>query len=288
VVTLPHVAPEDDSSAAGIHRHAHLIECRLVVYHAAAASEEIVCDVLSEGVFRGSAQRFEDHISALMVPIESARFDMGTDQADVRHFCGESPHHTCKLSAFQMMRVQVTAELFSRIDPVQRKPPRPDREKPAVNVTWAQAALFALWMGCRLPTEAEWEYSCGAGAPAQWCCETERQLRSYAWYSFNARDRMQIVATREPNALQLFDMHGNAWEWCQDDYDQYFYHRAPQVDPVHLADAGWAAGAGEKVVRGGSMNALPEMCRSRYRFHEAAGFWAGDLGFRLARDMNLG
>jgi formylglycine-generating enzyme required for sulfatase activity/proteasome lid subunit RPN8/RPN11 len=248
------------------------------------AQEDVIAEVLSDGILRDSAQRFEEHIAPLTEPIKGAHFAMGTDQADVRHFYGESPRHACQLSAFQMMRVQVTAELFSLIDPSEHKPSRSDRKKPVVNVTWAEAVLFALWMGCRLPTEAEWEYCCGTDSSAQWCCNSEQQLRRYAWYSANARDRMHIVATREPNALGLFDMHGNAWEWCQDDYDQYFYRQAPLVNPVNLSDAGHdVAAPGEKVVRGGSMNALAEMCRTRYRFHEAAKFWAGDLGFRLAR-----
>ncbi|HEY2577410.1 MAG TPA: SUMF1/EgtB/PvdO family nonheme iron enzyme [Streptosporangiaceae bacterium] len=246
----------------------------------ALAEPEAVQDVLRNSVFGGSAERFETHIAPLLQPIAAARFDMGTDQADLRHFYGESPRHACELPAFQLLRTPVTAGLFALIDPDNRTPPRADRNRPVVNVTWAEAALFAMWMGGRLPTEAEWEYCCGAGSPTPWCCATEAALAGYAWYCVNSRDQTQAVATREPNELGLFDMHGNVWEWCQDDYDQYFYRRSPRVNPVSLARDEPAAG--EKAVRGGAMNALPEMCRTRFRFHEAAGFWAADLGFRLA------
>jgi formylglycine-generating enzyme required for sulfatase activity/proteasome lid subunit RPN8/RPN11 len=237
---------------------------------------ETVRDVLADSVFAGSAERFATHIAPLLQPIAAASFEMGTDQAGLRHFYGESPRHRCGLSAFRMLRIPVTSGLFALIDPDNRTPPREDLARPVVNVTWAEAALFALWMGCRLPTEAQWEYCCGAGAPTPWCCGTEDELARYAWYCVNSRDQVQAVATREPNALGLFDMHGNVWEWCQDDYDQHFYGRSPWLNPVNLTNES------QKSVRGGAMNALPEMCRTRFRFHEAAGFWATDLGFRLA------
>jgi formylglycine-generating enzyme required for sulfatase activity/proteasome lid subunit RPN8/RPN11 len=250
------------------------------------AGAVVVRDVLAESLLRDSARRYEEHIAPLMTAIGPAHFEMGTDQSRAGHFYGESPRHACDLPAFGILRVPVTAGLFSLISPVRAGRPGvagPDRNKPVVSVTWAEAALFALWMGCRLPTEAEWEYCCGAGSPAQWCCESERQLPDYAWYSVNTGDQIQLVGTRQPNSLGLFDMHGNVWEWCLDDYDQDFYRRAPRLSPVRLATAGTCAQA-EKVVRGGSMNGLAEMCRTRYRFHEPAGFRAADLGFRLAHE----
>jgi formylglycine-generating enzyme required for sulfatase activity/proteasome lid subunit RPN8/RPN11 len=247
------------------------------------AHADTVREVLSEGLLRGSAERYEDYIAPYMTQVGSARFDMGTDQASARHFYGESPRHACSLPAFEIMRNQVTADLFWLIEDDDPKHTRTGKGRPVVEVTWAEAALFALWMGCRLPTEAEWEYCCGAGSAADWCCESEEQLPRYAWYSANAGDEVQPVAVREPNALGLFDMHGNVWEWCLDDYDQDFYRRAPTVSPLNLANDPGGAGSQDKVVRGGSMNALAEMCRTRYRFHEPTGFRAADLGFRLAR-----
>jgi formylglycine-generating enzyme required for sulfatase activity len=249
-----------------------------------SAGQGVVDEILSGGLLRGSSERYQEHIASLMVTIENSRFEMGSDRSNICHFCGECPRHCCGLSAFQIMRIQVTNKLFSLIEPGNRNPARPERGKPVVNVTWSEAALFALWMGCRLPTEAEWEYSCGAGSCTDWCCESERQLRRYAWYSANARDQLQLVATREPNKLGIFDMHGNVWEWCQDDYDQDFYRQKPSVDPLNRGNSGTdVGGRKDKVVRGGSMNALAEMCRTRYRFHEPAEFRAEDLGFRLAR-----
>ncbi|HVB46268.1 MAG TPA: SUMF1/EgtB/PvdO family nonheme iron enzyme [Streptosporangiaceae bacterium] len=246
--------------------------------------QEVIDEILSDGLRRGSAERYQEHIAPFMVPIERSRFEMGSGQDNASHFCGESPLHCCELSDFQIMRVPVTNELFGLVETGRLNPTRLEHGMPVVNVTWSESALFALWMGCRLPTEAEWEFCCGAGAPTEWCCESEWQLRQYAWYSANARDQIQAVATRKPNKLGLFDMHGNVWEWCQDDYDQDFYCHGLSVDPLNRGGAGTRDGVRkDKVVRGGSMNALAEMCRTRYRFHEHFQFKAADLGFRLAR-----
>jgi formylglycine-generating enzyme required for sulfatase activity len=89
------------------------------------------------------------------------------------------------------------------------------------------------------------------------------------------------VATREPNALGLFDFHGNVWEWCEDDYAADFYGRAPLSDPINYGPE--VSRHTHKVSRGGGFLALAEMCRTRFRLHDPAEFWAPDLGFRLAR-----
>ena len=101
----------------------------------------------------------------------------------------------------------------------------------------------------------------------------------YAWYSESSGGQVQEAGTREPNPLGLYDLHGNVWEWCEDDYDADFYRRSPVVDPVNR-DGRHARTpqAGDRVIRGGSCNALAEMCRTRYRLHEPPGLWSLDWG----------
>jgi formylglycine-generating enzyme required for sulfatase activity len=182
------------------------------------------------------------------------------------------------------MRIPVTNTLYGRFDPQWREVPQRDRQKPATGMTWFDAAVFALWMGCRLPTEAEWEFACGGGSEGAWCCPEERLLTRYAWYSENAHGEMHPVGTREANAFGFYDLHGNVWEWCQDTYEQDYYSRSPPVDPVNASSTlpGLLPQLLEKVCRGGSMHMFSEMCRTRYRLHEPASFLAPDLGFRLA------
>jgi formylglycine-generating enzyme required for sulfatase activity len=123
---------------------------------------------------------------------------------------------------------------------------------PALNVSWYQSAQYCRWLseqegvpeeqmcypsvaeikegmkppadflkrtGYRLPTEAEWEYACRAGADtSRYYGSSETLLQHYAWYLANAEDHAWPVGMRKPNDFGLFDMHGNASTWCQDHF----------------------------------------------------------------------
>jgi formylglycine-generating enzyme required for sulfatase activity/proteasome lid subunit RPN8/RPN11 len=234
-------------------------------------------EILLAGFLRDAGRRYAEHVAPQMQLVGGGPFAMGSDGMEPRHFCGESPRHAVELSPFLVARFAVTNELFGLLDPRRRELSAGDRTRPAVDVTWFDATLFAMWVGCRLPTEAEWELACGVGRDGEWSCGDESLLHRFAWYSENAHGEVMPVGTREANPLGLFDLHGNVWEWCQDRYDQDYYHRSPLQDPVHDRQGG------HRVCRGGSVHALAEMCRTRYRFHEPDGFWAADLGLRLVR-----
>jgi len=243
---------------------------------------DLVNELLTAPLFRESSERYGEHVASLMHEVGQSQFSMGTKPGSEAHFCGETPQHTVELSPFAIAEVPVTNALYGLFDPDYLDVPARDRHKPAVDVTWFDATLFALWVGCRLPTEAEWEFSCGGGASTEWCCTSERELNHYAWFSENSGGRIHPVATREPNSLGLFDLHGNVWEWCEDAYDQDFYVSSPVRDPAHRPQGLMA----HRVCRGGCMHSFAEMCRTRYRFHEPPEFWAPDLGFRLARTID--
>jgi formylglycine-generating enzyme required for sulfatase activity len=245
------------------------------------AADEIVLN----GFLAGAAERYAEHVEPWMRVIGGACFSMGGGVSGIAYFQGESPRHLVRLSPFAISGVPVTNALYALFDP-RRALPRAMNDQPVVDVTWYDAAMCAAWFGCILPTEAQWEFACGAGAAEQWCC-AEPDLPSYAWYSENAAGTVHPVATRAPNVLGLFDLHGQVWEWCRDDYDVAFYARAPGHDPVNLAPpAERHPPERHKVTRGGSFYSLAEMCRTRFRFHEPAGFWAPDLGFRMVRNRS--
>jgi formylglycine-generating enzyme required for sulfatase activity len=249
----------------------------------AATGSDAFDEIVSHGFLAGAGERYAVHVEPRMRVIGGGQFSMGSEAGGSPYFQGETPRHQVVLPSFAVATVPVTNALYALFDP-RHDLPRAADDHPAADVTWYDAALCAAWFGCRLPTEAQWEYACGAGSPHEWCC-TEADLPRYGWYSENASGTVHPVAARDPNALGLHDFHGQVWEWCRDDYDLAFYTRAPRWDPVNSTrPAGWHIPQRHKVVRGGSFLSLPEMCRTRFRFHEPAGFWAYDLGFRMVRN----
>jgi formylglycine-generating enzyme required for sulfatase activity len=115
----------------------------------------------------------------------------------------------------------------------------------------------------RLATEAEWEYACLAGAVTAFCYgEPDELLAKYGWFVGNSLTRSHPVGALKPNDLGLFDMHGNAVEWCYDWYDK---------------------GASHRVLRGGSWGFDSGICRAAYRFRGGLSYRTYFLGFRLAR-----
>jgi formylglycine-generating enzyme required for sulfatase activity len=248
---------------------------------AAMGGEDAADEIVRNGFLAGARERYAVHVEPQMRVVRGAGFTMGSDAGGIPYFQGESPPHHVTLADFAICAVPVTNALYALFDPG-RDLPRAMDDHPVVDLTWYDAALCATWFGCLLPTEAQWEYSCGAGSPQEWCC-AGADLPRYGWYSENAGGTAHPVATRAANALGLFDFHGLVWEWCRDDYDVAFYSRTPAQDPVNLvpADGHGANSQRHKATRGGSFCSLAEMCRTRFRFHEPAGFWADDLGFRM-------
>lgn len=237
----------------------------------------LIGEFLTHGFLRGSEKRYAEFIAPGMRSLPGARFEMGSEAADRAHFCGEAPRHEVLLTPFRLHETAVTAELYRLFDASTTVSPDAAR-KPVTGVTWFDAVVFAMWMGCRLPTEAEWEFACGGGAPGEWACDAARDLPRHAWYSENSQGVTHDVGVLQPNRSGLHDLHGNVWEWCFDCYDDEYYGRSPATDPVCLSSP-----FARRSCRGGSVHALAEMCRTRYRWSEPAAFAASDLGFRLAR-----
>jgi len=133
--------------------------------------------------------------------------------------------------------------------------------------------------GYRLPTEAEWEYACRANAPAAQRYsfgDNAGSLGEFAWYSENSGSATHPVGAKRPNALGLFDMHGNVWEWCWDCYSDAYYKEPTEDDPRG------PAAASRRVIRGGCWSDRPDNCRSACRARLGPADPYSTLGFRLA------
>ena len=169
----------------------------------------------------------------------------------------------------------------------------------ATNISWDAATEFCEKLSAktgltvRLPTEAEWEYTCRAGSTTKYSFgDDESKLGDYAWYDGNAysvgRNYPHPVGRKRPNAWGLYDMHGNAWEWCADWYDSKYYSAgANKVDPFR--GARHARDHSDHPLRGGSWWMSPKYCRSAFRSYLTFGARrAGGFGFRVVSPAAVG
>lgn len=138
--------------------------------------------------------------------------------------------------------------------------------------------------GYRLPTEAEWEYACRAGTQTiRYYGSTELLLPKYAWYLANGQNRAWPVASLKPNDLGLFDMLGNVYDWCFDEYLKYpngdeVVEDSPPTGPVKETSI--------HILRGGGFYSHPMNLRSAYRYtlHQP-GNRDSAIGVRPARTL---
>lgn len=163
-----------------------------------------------------------------------------------------------------------------------------DDECPIENVSWLEAVAFCNQLseiqglsasyildedgqgaalvtgagGYRLPTEAEWEYACRAGT----LVPRYGKLQDIAWFAENSGGHPQPVGSKQPNSWGLYDMLGNVWEWCADQYD-------PQVYGTY------------RVFRGGGWADRERGCLATNRRRSHPTFRIDDLGFRLSKDV---
>lgn len=174
-------------------------------------------------------------------------------------------------------------------------------EHPVVNVSWNDAVAFCKWLSkkegksYRLPMEAEWEYACRAGTTTRYCNGNDpNALAKVGNVDYpmpkaqaanqkgpsNARDGYAFTAPVgkfNPNAFGLYDMHGNAWQWCVDWYGKKYYAKSPADDPT-------GPGSGDdRVLRGGSWLNGPIWARSAMRIWDSSAYRGSSAGFRVAR-----
>jgi formylglycine-generating enzyme len=221
------------------------------------------------------------------VDIPAGTFIMGSPQSEVDRNKDEIQHQVT-LSAFKMSKYEVTFEQYDAFCDATGRPKPNDKDwgrdkRPVIYVSWDDATAFADWMGCRLPTEAEWEYAARAGTTTSYNTGKEltaAQANHNGNYPYNKsgtkeyQQKTMPVGSYAPNAFGLYDMHGNVGEWCSDWYGDYF--ASAQTNPI-----GPVTSADYRVSRGGGWLNNVLLCRSAYRnsFDQDSSY--DYLGFRI-------
>ncbi|HPO12900.1 MAG TPA: SUMF1/EgtB/PvdO family nonheme iron enzyme, partial [Candidatus Hydrogenedentes bacterium] len=249
-----------------------------------------------------------------LVWVPSGSFQMGRYPGEADSYSREDPQHGVTLAyGFWMGKHEITQQQWLA---VQGSWPGTAPSSsyglgntyPAYYISWNDAKNFITTLNAyivssgqgpltvRLPSEAEWEYACRGGTATRFyfgdstgcaadCTDCAAGVlpgnrSDYMWYcGNNSPNGSKPVGGKTANAFGLYDMSGNVYEWCEDDY-LGSYTGAPADGSAWIN----SPRASNRLIRGGGWNNIAGYCRSAYRCSYAPGNRYGNFGFRLAAD----
>ena len=225
-----------------------------------------------------------------MIAIPGGTFWMGSPANEAERQDHESPQHQVTVPSFFMGKYPLTQAQYQAIlgsNPSYFK----GNNRPVETVSWDDAVLFCQKLSqrtgksYRLPSEAEWEYACRAGTktPFSFGDNITPDLVNYDGnYPYKSapkgkyREQTTDVETFTPNSFGLYDMHGNVWEWCEDDWHKN-YINAP------TDGSAWNSQSDSryKLLRGGSWGSNAGYCRAAFRYGYSRDDRGSYDGFRV-------
>jgi formylglycine-generating enzyme required for sulfatase activity len=243
-----------------------------------------------------------------LVPIpgqkEKEFFFMGAENDDKDAEDNEKPRHKVRISKpFYLGETKVTVRQFKLFadatgyktegekagDAATWKNPQIDQadDHPVIYVSWNDAKAYCDWLDgllggkgkVRLPREAEWEYSCRANTTTRFSFgDDATKLGDYAWFDDKSGGKTSThpVRQKKPNDFKLYDMHGNAWEWCWDGERKYANDDGVLTDPE-----GPTTAVSLRVIRGGAFIRNAQRCRSSAHAYYPPAVGSVALGFRV-------
>ena len=210
-----------------------------------------------------------------MERVQGGTFQMGSPSNEKDRDDDEC-QYSATVSSFYLGKYEVTQAQWKAI-----MGKNPSRFKgcddcPVEQVSWNDVQTFIKKLNektaktYRLPTELEWEFAARGGNNSQsYIYAGSNSLSGVAWYGDNADSKTHPVGKKTPNALGLYDMSGNVWEWCGDYYKAYPNCKGSVEDGRF------------RVIRGGGWGSYARDCRAANRDYGGAAHRGNDLGFRL-------
>ena len=262
----------------------------MVVAHSNGTYDTIAVEKVKDVTFfkKNSEPVTPKDLGIEFVKVPAGSFLMGSPNDEPQRESGEIKHKVTITKDFYMSKYPITFEQYDKFcEATGRQKPSDytwGREnRPVIDVNWDDAIAFCEWIGCRLPTEAEWEYACKAGTTTPFNTGNNLTTNDANYdgnYPYNNNEkgdyRKKTVAVGtigEPNAWGLYDMHGNVQEWCADWYDDY--PQTDQTDPKGPENGTY------RILRGGSWTSRAMQCRSAYRGGSEHSSRLDDAGFRV-------
>ena len=223
-------------------------------------------------------------VSLTLVYIPGGTFWMGSKDDDPKADDDEKPRHQVTLPAFWMGETPVTQGQYQAVMGSNPSHFEGDLHRPVERVSWNDADRFCQELSRKLsqeiislPSESQWEYACRGGTDTRYFFgDDAAQLGNYAWYYGNSGNETHPVKQKKPNAWGLYDMHGNVWEWCADQWHDN-YQGAPTDGSAWLS----SDESKHRLLRGGSWDLTAEYCRSAYRYLGTPDGRDHSIGFRV-------
>ncbi|MFN9709879.1 MAG: formylglycine-generating enzyme family protein [Bacteroidota bacterium] len=225
-----------------------------------------------------------------MIKVQGGTFTMGSEEIRNPQDTTATPLHQVTVKSFSIAKTETTVAQWKSycISTSTRMPVEPAwgwiDNHPIINVSWDEAVAYCQWLSkqtgkkYRLPTEAEWEYAARGGDKSKgFLFAGGQSVYKYGWFEENSNATSQPVAQKRPNELGIYDMSGNAWEWCHDWW-------APYIDKPQTNPQGPDGDKYFKVIRGGSWNFAHNDCRIGTRDFFSPDGRHNDFGFRVVMD----
>jgi len=245
---------------------------------------------------RADLEVFRDALFAPeLVVIPAGQFIMGSPEGEEGRYGNEGPQHRVAIGQrFAIGRYPVTFDEYDRFCEAKGQKMPEDGgwsrgRRPAINVSCDDAEAYIAWLSqetgqaYRLPSEAEWEYACRAGTTTRYWFG-DAMTPDNANYNDSGLGRTSEVGAYPANPWGLHDMHGNVWEWVEDDWHENY--RGAPADGSVWKETKTGSDPRLCVLRGGSWVVFSGVCRSAFRVRvDSVG--RGDLiGFRVARTLS--